>query len=231
MTPGNTNDIETATRAEMFNQLVRYQQVYALGVVEAARWQINSERNARLEDMLLITSNNPFVPEGRELIYAEGLHAGLKGNFLVTAHLLIPQLEHSLREILYDMGIVPSSLDANGIQSEWGLNRTLYQDETRQLLGEDLTFCLQGLLVSPFGANLRNQMAHGLWTRNAFYSYATIYLWWIVIRILFVNLLSQSVPPVSDVQDQYGTGAGISAHADPDTSGEPSNSEANQKSS
>jgi hypothetical protein len=192
MTAGNPDDVEAATRAEMFHHLRWYLELYAMGAIRAAVWQINSERHARVEDLLPLASNNPLVPEGRELIYAEGLRAGLKGNFLVATHLLIPQLEHSLRETLYGMNVVPSGLDAAGVQTEWDLNTTLYLPETRQLLGEDLTFTLQGLLVSQFGSNLRNQMAHGLLSRGAFYSYAAIYLWWVVVRMLYMGLLSQA---------------------------------------
>ena len=37
----------------------------------------------------------------------------------------------------------------------------------RKLLGEDLVFDLQGLLVERFGVNLRNRMAHGLMGTNS----------------------------------------------------------------
>jgi hypothetical protein len=52
----------------------------------------------------------------------------------------------------------------------------------RKLLGEDLVFDLQGLLVERFGVNLRNRMAHGLMGHDEFAFPTVLYLWWLVLR-------------------------------------------------
>jgi len=59
----------------------------------------------RINDWLPIVFNSPFVPMNREYIFAEGLDAGLKGNFMIAAHLLIPQVENSMRVLLNQLGI------------------------------------------------------------------------------------------------------------------------------
>jgi hypothetical protein len=58
-----------------------------------------------------LVTDNPFIPPGRERIFAEGLHAGLMGNLLVAVHLLVPQFENSIREILTRAGAITSKLN------------------------------------------------------------------------------------------------------------------------
>src|SRR5437868_2181144 len=88
------DDAEKAIKTEMFRQAMSCRLVHTLGYVEPAKVQINIEHNVRIRDLLFLVVNNPFVPSGREMIYARGLLAGLTGDMLVAAHLLVPQLEN-----------------------------------------------------------------------------------------------------------------------------------------
>lgn len=185
----NSKEIETAMRANMFEQAKLHQTIHIQGVIEPARNQINLEHNIRLRDFLPIVSNNPLIPEGREHIYAQGLHAGMIGDFLLAAHLLIPQFENSIRYVLAQRGILTSGIDSEGVQDEHSLNKTMYLPEMIEIFGEDITFDLQGLLVERFGANLRNRMAHGLIPYNAFYSVEVCYLWWLVLRLCCLPMI------------------------------------------
>jgi hypothetical protein len=185
----NSKEIETAMRANMFEQAKLHQTIHIQGIIEPARNQINLEHNIRLSDFLPIVSNNPLIPEGREHIYAQGLHAGMIGDFLLAAHLLIPQFENSIRYVLAQRGILTSGIDSEGVQDEHSLNKTMYLPEMIEIFGEDITFDLQGLLVERFGANLRNRMAHGLIPYNAFYSVEVCYLWWLVLRLCCLPMI------------------------------------------
>lgn len=165
--------------------------------IEPAKHQINSEHNIRTEDFFRIVSNNPFVPSGREAIYAQGLSAGMSGDFLVAVHLLVPQVEHSIRHILAQQGIITTAIDNDGIQVEFDLNKTLkapqFNDALTRVLGEDLLFNLRGLLVERFGANLRNDMAHGLLNGDQFYSAPSCYFWWLVLRLCWLPIIAAQV--------------------------------------
>ena len=176
-------EVEGALRAKMFKHSRYHHTIFAQGIIEPARHQINLEHNVRLNDFIPLVSNNPLIPTGRELIYAQGLHAGMEGDFLVAAQLLIPQLENSIRHVLTQHGVITSGIDSKGIQDEHSLNTTLYLPEMHEIFGEDITFDFQGLLVERFGYNLRNRMAHGLMSYDAFYSVPVIYLWWLTLRL------------------------------------------------
>jgi len=140
--------------------------------------------------------NSPWVPEDRSHLYAKGFHAGFYGDWPVASHLLIPQIEHSIRYILMQHGVIPSSIDMSGIQNEYDLNATLRWPELEEVLGNDIVFDLQAILISRFGSNMRNRMAHGLIGDYGFYSHEAIYLWWLTLRLCCWPLI------VSEMQHQ-----------------------------
>ena len=118
---------EATARAQMFRHAKLFQQVIVASVIEPARRQINLEHDVRVDDLYPLLVNNPFIPRGREDIFARGLYYGLIGDFLLSTHLLIPQLENSIRSLLDLQGEVASTLDSKGIQQERDLNRLLYK--------------------------------------------------------------------------------------------------------
>jgi len=188
MFSGTPEEIEAAKIAEM-HRWAHYEQD-ALGiVVNGARLHLLLEHTAGLRDFLELTTNNPFVPPGREWIFARGYQAGFQGDFLVAVHLLVPQVESSLRYLLNRQGIITSSLTSEGIQEEFDLNVLLEMPELKQILGDDLLFDLQGTLISRFGSNFRNLMTHGLLEQQAFYTYPAIYIWWLLLRICCLPLI------------------------------------------
>jgi hypothetical protein len=185
---------EEAILADMFNQASYHRAVCVQAIIEPARQQINSEHYVRVSDFLPFLIDNPFVVPTRELIIARGLHAGLQGDFLTAVHFLIPQIEASVRYILSHVGIITSGLNDDGIQDEYNLNRMLsaseYSGPLATILGESFVFDLRGLLVERFGANLRNDMAHGLIDHNAFFSESGCYLWWLTLRFYSPQLVA-----------------------------------------
>ena len=187
-----TNDpeeLEKAIREDMFRHAEFHHQIYAHSVIEPIRRQINLEHNVRIQDFYPIVSNNPFVPQSREYLYALGFKAAIDGDYEFCLPLLIPQFENSIRYILTQSGHITSALDSDGVQDERSLNTTLYLPEIKKVIDENILFDLQGLLVERFGANLRNLMAHGLMSHNAFYSHQVSYLWCLILKICCLPII------------------------------------------
>jgi len=174
---------EAAFKAEMYEAAKLHQLLTVVGMIEPARKQIISEHKIRKADLYSLVQYNPFIPEGREYFYVEGIYYGLIGDFPMSLHLLIPQLENSIRSILADNGEIVSTLENNGVQDERNLNSLLYYPELEKILGEDIVFDLQGLLIERFGSNLRNRSAHGLMDYLDFYNSEVIYLWWLILKL------------------------------------------------
>jgi len=58
-----------------------------------------------------------------------------------------------------------------------------HQAELADLLGENLVFDLEGLLVQRFGSNLRNEVSHGLLNIDRFGQGPVLYLWWLALKL------------------------------------------------
>ncbi|MHC5612357.1 MAG: DUF4209 domain-containing protein [Nostoc sp.] len=188
---------------EMYTTAIRYQQVQVQAIIEPARYQINLEHYVKISDFYEIVTNNPFVPTGREEIYARGLHAGLTGDFLIAAHLLIPQIEHSLRCLVKRRGNITSWLD-KGIQDEYIMSVLFdkHEADLQAIFGEDIAFDLIGLLNRKgFGSNLRNLMAHGLISLNGFYTPPVVYLWWLTLHLCYLPIISNSKSTQANEQE------------------------------
>ncbi|HST04294.1 MAG TPA: DUF4209 domain-containing protein [Chloroflexia bacterium] len=189
-----------------------YHQIRAV-LIDAARQQIVVEHNARISDLRDMVTDSTFVPPGRELFYARGLHAGLTGDYLTAVHLLLPQAENSIRYVLQQVGVIPYALDDAGIQDAYLLNTLLDMPEFEATVGEDLAFDLRGVLNERPGWNLRNEALHGLMGYEEFYGAAACYFWWLTLRLCLVYTLSDrrgkqeqrsDAPPP---QDEAGTAA------------------------
>lgn len=191
------SDGEEAILTDMFQYILHTYPVRTVGMIQPARNRILIEHPNSIEDFYYLLVNHPFVPAGREIIIARGLHAGLNGDFLAACHFLIPQIEESIRYCLIQCRIVPSSYDDKGIQDEYNLNRLLtnskFTDKLNEVFSEDFIFDLRCVLVERFGANLRNDMAHGLLDHNSYYSEASIYFWWLTLRLYLLPHLLTNV--------------------------------------
>lgn len=183
------DEAEAATRFEMNRNAIYYQTLQAQAYIEPAIYQINLEHSVGINDLLPIVSNSPFVPTGRENLFVKGLYAGLTGDFFTSTHILIPQIENSIRYLLWQRGVITSGLDNSGVQNEHNLNSTLYRPETASVFDENTLFDLKCLLVEHSGSNLRNRMAHGLISDNEFLSPLMSYLWWLTLRLCCLPIL------------------------------------------
>ncbi len=153
--------------------------------LEPARIQLCQDHAIRRQSLRLLTGHNPLVPQGHEGIWSRGLLAGFAGDWLVAMHLLLPQIEASIRHVFQQHGVITSGLDSDGTQKEKDLNQLLWMPEMEQIFGPDVSFDLRGILVERFGLNLRNESAHGLMPEGAFYHPGAVYLWWLMMRLLW----------------------------------------------
>jgi len=157
-------------------------------LIEPARQQMIGEHAARRVDLLFLVQDNPFVPVGREGLFLRGLHAGLHGDIVLALHLLLPQVEHSIREIFTAHGVITSKLESDDTQDERDLGWMLTNPQMAKIFGEGMAFDLRGLLVERFGLNLRNNIAHGLLAEPQMFTPGTIYAWWLVLRLCCIPI-------------------------------------------
>jgi hypothetical protein len=165
--------------------------------IEPARVTIIKEHGVRRRDLVFLVANNPFIPSGHEGIYLRGLQSGFFGDWLVAMHLLVAQIEASVRYVLQQHNVVTSTLESDGIQKERDLNQLLWMSEFEKIFGPDVAFDLRGILIERFGDNMRNESAHGLMPEGAFYQPTAVYLWWLILRLCWMGY--SQLPDDSDI--------------------------------
>ncbi|HUA68327.1 MAG TPA: DUF4209 domain-containing protein [Candidatus Saccharimonadales bacterium] len=180
---------EIAVLKEMYSQARTVDWPVRVRVsIEPARQKIIAEHPARPVDLFFLVQDNPFVPPGREGLFLRGLHAGLHGDLVLALHLLLPQIENSIREIFTARGIITSKLESDQTQDERDLGWMLAHDEMAQIFGPGMAFDLRGLLVERFGLNLRNDIAHGLLAESQMISEGALYAWWLTLRLCCIPI-------------------------------------------
>lgn len=182
---------ETALEEEMFHHAASFGWTFAtVGFIEPARLQIFNDHKPGLKDLRFVVINNPFVPPGHEEIYLRGIHAGFHGDFIEASHLLVPQIENSLRYVLESHGVDVSNLMSDGTQPVKVLGALLTKEETTQIFGKELCFVLRGCFIEKSGFDFRNKLAHGFLTAEECFSAAPVYIWWLVLRILLTPIFN-----------------------------------------
>lgn len=146
---------------------------------------LHLEHRIREVDFLSIVKQSPIVPPGREVLFAKGLYSGYDHDYVTALHLLSPQIENLVRYHLKNAGAKTSTLDSCGIENENGLSTLVTLPEMKAVFGDDLTFEIKALFCDPLGANLRNELAHGLVDHNACNSLHGVYTWWLTLRLVF----------------------------------------------
>jgi hypothetical protein len=146
---------------------------------------LHLEHRIREVDFLSIVKQSPIVPPGREALFAKGLYSGYDHDYVTALHLLSPQIENLVRYHLKNAGAKTSTLDSCGIENENGLSTLVALPEMKTVFGDDLSFEIKALFCDPLGANLRNELAHGLVDHNACNSLHGVYAWWLTLRLVF----------------------------------------------
>jgi len=154
------------------------------GYIQPALSAIYFEHHPINSDIVPLVNSSPFIPPGHEGIFLRGLLAGFNGDFLISASLLCPQIENSLRFLLEKKGITARTVNQDGTESYWTLDRLLDDETIGAILGGRMVFELKGHLKEEgWGYNLRHQIAHGFIAYDEFLSAEAISLWWLVLRL------------------------------------------------
>lgn len=128
-------------------------------------------RYAPTVDVILdFLCESPLFAESRDGLLRDGLLAFLQDDFVKAVHVLVPQVEHTLRHFLGMLGIPIRKTVRNrpGITDAKNMNDVLADARVRDKLTENLWRYLSVVYVDRRGLNLRNDLAHGLVPREGF---------------------------------------------------------------
>lgn len=137
-----------------------------------------------------LVKDNPIIPNGRERIFQSGLYMFLNGDYYEALHILTPQVENLFRNIAREVGGLTVTLENDGSSMEKVLSSILSLPELVDCYDNDILFTFRGLLNEQAGANIRNEIAHGIISEYACSTGVCLYFGVAVIKLLSLTSVS-----------------------------------------
>ncbi|MDM1047668.1 DUF4209 domain-containing protein [Sphingobacterium hotanense] len=131
-------------------------------------------------DELLNRIASPFIPDSRKYLYVIGITKGFNNDFITAAHILMPQVENSLRHIAVQSGVNVTTWEKEK-QHENLLGGCL--EKLRHIGNSDLIDEMISFLVDGNSRNFRNDLLHGLMEPLEIQKYG-MYLWWVKLKLV-----------------------------------------------
>ncbi|EHZ2646397.1 DUF4209 domain-containing protein [Vibrio parahaemolyticus] len=172
----------------MMRNIGIHHQLSVEGQIMPALNEVSAKYNINENALEQICRNHPFIPDGHEEFFVKGLLAGFNRDFMTACHLLIPQIENSLRYLARQRGEEPSTLHGDGSQERSGIKALLGHQAIADTLGSDIASNLQVILLDKIYGDLRNQLSHGYVPASNYWGTAPKYLWWLILHILMLPL-------------------------------------------
>lgn len=152
--------------------------------------QLRYEHAYRIDDFIAIAERSPVVPTDRARMVGKGLHAGFYGDMVQAMHILMPQFEHMVRQVLQGAGAFTAHHERDGRDSEVALARLLERPQMVEEFGAGLTLAIHALMCDRAGSNLRNDVAHGLADEALCGSILAVYAWWLILQLVVETFAS-----------------------------------------
>lgn len=137
-----------------------------------------------------LVKDNPIIPDGRERIFQSGLYMFLNGDYYEALHILAPQVENLFRNIAREVGGLTVTLEKDGSSMEKVLSSILSLPELVDCYDNDILFTFRGLLNEQAGANIRNEIAHGIISEYACSTGVCLYFGVAIIKLLSLTSAS-----------------------------------------
>lgn len=176
-------DNDVAIEHKAIRYFMQEVELYVISAIIPALNSIMLEYHITKDSMVELCSKSSCVPKDRVKLMASALWQGFEYNFSDCIYLLAPQVENTIRVIFKSKGVLTSRIDGEGVESENGLSSLLDNPMAEDILGKDFLFELKSIFTESIGFNLRNEVAHGLLSDEGSSSVASVYAWWMMLRL------------------------------------------------
>lgn len=140
---------------------------------------------------------SPAFEEDRRPLIQTGIEAYLGGDHTVSVHILVPQIEAAVRNLVAGLGGPILERGRHGGMNLRNLDKLLREERLVAALTERLTLYLRVLLTDQRGWNLRNVVCHGLAPASALGSAVTDR---ILHALLLLGLIREQPPDGEDAE-------------------------------
>jgi len=182
--PGMPDDYDEAVKAQVVRGYNLGQSLSANTTLKRGIALILQSGDTWKDEVKELINLSAFVSKDRADIYERAIIAGFEGDFLLFTHLIIPQIENSVRSIFGINKLKITSVLPDGTQEEKDLNTLLKDPNAEKIFGKDLIWEMRSLLIEKTGPNLRNRLCHGLMSSEDMNSTSSIFLLWLTIHLI-----------------------------------------------
>lgn len=124
--------------------------------------KIINDKILDVNDFMGFIKYSSVISETRYTIIQRGIQAYYDNDLVVAIHILIPQVEEAIRNLIELAGGVVLKKDRGGGFQLKTFDEILRDEIVNQVLGEDIQLYLRVLFTDPRGWNLRNDVCHGI---------------------------------------------------------------------
>jgi hypothetical protein len=154
--------------------------------------QLRNKHTITADTILAVLDESPIFSAERRPLLKEGIQAYLDGDHTKAIHVLVPQIEQALRQLLSLTGAQTLKTGRNGMVQLKNLNDILREPTIKTSLGEDLRLYLLTFLAEERGQNIRNNICHGLASPEQFNQALSDQ---VLHALLAVSLVRRQEPP------------------------------------
>ena len=181
--PDTAPDNDPRVAQEAMQDFVRGAELVARTMISPALAQIKIDHLLTFDDFRTLALCSGVVPRERAGIVGKALYAGYCYDLEQALHILMPQFEHLVRQVLKGAQAITATHE-DGIDMEVALTALTERPQMSEVFGEDMTFAIRCLMCVQGGPNLRNAVAHGHAGTDECNSPAGLYVWWFLLRLV-----------------------------------------------
>ncbi len=160
------------------------------GVINPARLAIQTKFGIGERHFNALVGMCSLIPDGQKPIIALGFTRLFQGDMMSATHLILPQLEACLRNILKINGRDPSKRRDDSTEEDLTLGPLLtnFRAELEQILTPRVVFEIDLLFNAKPGPEVRHELAHGQVSAGGCFSDVMVYASWFMYHLccLFV---------------------------------------------
>jgi len=172
-------DMDAILENEASKSYAIYADIYVKRLLYLARKKFEfTEENLRF-----LVEENIFVPSNHKEAFLKGIVAGFDLDLITSMHLLMPQVECSIRCLAEECGAVVYKTDKQGVEECLSLSSILELPEVVECLDETFLFNLRLFFTSVYGFGMRNEVCHGLHSDSEMQSANCLAVWWFILRV------------------------------------------------
>jgi cation transport regulator ChaC len=197
----HAGSIEEDPEGRLIMQLAQHLEFYN-HLLNRALDRLRANGVLTADTILTILDESPVFSAERRPLLQDGIQAYIDGDHTKAVHVIIPQVEQALRELLGLMHVPVLKAGRNGTMQLKNLNDILREPTIKQALGEDMRHYLLTFLADERGQNIRNTVCHGLAAPGQFNQRLADQ---VLHALLAVSLVRQKKTEATTLLFQYGS--------------------------